>query len=119
LLVAPHHGSHSSSSPEFLAATGPRWVVFQAGYRNRFGHPAADVIERYQLLDARMRRTDFDGAVQWRLKGDGTVQVETWRTEHRRYWHNQPAGAARWVGEPDSEEAASQRDPQVAPESLP
>ncbi len=68
LLVAPHHGSHSSSSPEFLAATGPRWVVFQAGYRNRFGHPAADVIERYQLLDARMRRTDFDGAVRSRSR---------------------------------------------------
>src|SRR5882672_6394420 len=117
LLVAPHHGSHSSSSPEFLAATGPRWVVFQAGYRNRFGHPAADVIERYQLLDARMRRTDFDGAVQWRLIGDGAVRVEAWRTDHRRYWHNQPAAPARWAGEPESDEPANQREPQVPPHS--
>jgi len=111
LLVAPHHGSRSSSSPELLAAAAPQWVLFQAGYQNRFGHPAADVIERYRLLDAHMRRTDFDGAVQWRLKADGTVEVEAWRTEHRRYWHNQPATPARWAGDSESEAPAMPREP--------
>jgi competence protein ComEC len=49
-LLAPHHGSKSSSSAGFLAQVKPRWVVAQAGYRNRYGHPAEPVVQRYQAL---------------------------------------------------------------------
>jgi hypothetical protein len=46
--LRPHHGSRTSSTAAFLEAVAPAVAVFQAGYRNRFGHPAADVLERYR-----------------------------------------------------------------------
>ncbi|MBC7602864.1 MAG: DNA internalization-related competence protein ComEC/Rec2, partial [Ramlibacter sp.] len=47
VLLAPHHGSKTSSSEVFLDAVQPSIAIFQAGYRNRFGHPAAPVLQRY------------------------------------------------------------------------
>ena len=47
VLLVPHHGSRTSSSDEFIAAVAPRWAVVPAGYRNRFGHPAREVLARY------------------------------------------------------------------------
>jgi competence protein ComEC len=89
LLVAPHHGSHSSSSPELIAATAPRWVSMQLGYRNHFGHPHAEVVARYRAAGAAIERSDQQGAVQWRFAATGTT-VERWRVDHARYWFNQP-----------------------------
>ncbi|MDQ2734701.1 MAG: MBL fold metallo-hydrolase, partial [Pseudomonadota bacterium] len=48
VLVVPHHGSRTSSSVRFIEAVQPKIAVFQTGYRNRFGHPARDVVERYR-----------------------------------------------------------------------
>ncbi|MCX7172179.1 MAG: DNA internalization-related competence protein ComEC/Rec2, partial [Proteobacteria bacterium] len=48
VLLVPHHGSRTSSTPEFIAAVGARDVIFPAGYRNHFGHPRPDVVERYR-----------------------------------------------------------------------
>ncbi len=45
LLIAPHHGSRSSSSPVLLNTLRPQWVLVQSGYRNRFGHPAPEVLD--------------------------------------------------------------------------
>ena len=45
-LLVPHHGSATSSTQAFLEAVQPRIAVVQAGYRNRFGHPRADVLQR-------------------------------------------------------------------------
>jgi competence protein ComEC len=95
LASAPHHGSRHSSSDAFVQATRPRWVIVQAGYRNRFGHPDADVVERYRRVGAEVMRTDHDGAVQWRFAADGTVAVDAWRRDRARYWHNRPGAAAR------------------------
>ena len=47
ILVAPHHGSKTSSSPAFIEAVAPRHVLFPAGYRNRYRHPHPDVVQRY------------------------------------------------------------------------
>ena len=47
VLIAPHHGSNTSSSEEFLSAVSPRWVLIPAGYRNRFKLPRHEVLERY------------------------------------------------------------------------
>ncbi|MEO7548647.1 MAG: DNA internalization-related competence protein ComEC/Rec2, partial [Ramlibacter sp.] len=47
VLLVPHHGSKTSSSEAFLDAVQPRWALVQAGYRNRFGHPAVAVLARY------------------------------------------------------------------------
>jgi competence protein ComEC len=90
LLTAPHHGSRNSSSEPFVRATAPTWVVAQAGYRNRFGHPDPGVVARYRAVGAQVARTDFSGAIQWRFAQDGTTTVVRQRIDAARYWHNQP-----------------------------
>ena len=47
VLVVPHHGSRTSSTPAFIAAVAPRIAIIAAGYRNRFGHPRAEIVARY------------------------------------------------------------------------
>lgn len=85
-LLMPHHGSRSSSSPALLDAARPRLAIAATGYRNRFGHPAAEVLERYAAIGARVLRTDRDGAVTLRLAPDG-LRVEMQRARRARYWH--------------------------------
>jgi competence protein ComEC len=85
ILLAPHHGSKSSSSQPFLEAVAPSLAIFQAGYRNRYGHPHSAVYKRYGMLGATRVRTDEAGAVIVRF-GDG-VKASEWRKEHARYWY--------------------------------
>ncbi len=85
LLVAPHHGSKNSSSLEFVAATLPDYVVFTAGYRNRFGHPKPEVLRRYQDSGAILLRSDNDGAILVKMDAQG-LQVASYRKTHRHYW---------------------------------
>ncbi len=83
VLVVPHHGSRTSSTPEFVAAVGAREVIYPVGYRNRFGHPRADVVARYG--DARIWRSDRHGAIRVELGSEAPPQA--WREAHPRYWH--------------------------------
>ena len=69
VLVAPHHGSRTSSSMDFIAAVNPEIVIISAGWQNRFGFPHAGVIEQYKSLAAKIYRTDYNGAI--RLRTDG------------------------------------------------
>ena len=85
-LLVPHHGSLSSSSAPFLAALRPQLAVAATGYRNRFGHPAAEVEARYAQVGATLWRTDREGAVQLRLEHGG-LQVQAERARRPRYWH--------------------------------
>jgi len=85
VLLVPHHGSGTSSTPGFLAAVQPQHAVFQLGYRNRYHHPRADVLQRYVDMGAGIWRTDEAGAVSLAL-GD-RVAISTWRAQHPRYWH--------------------------------
>ena len=62
-LKVPHHGSKSSSTAAFLAASRPRLALVSAGYRNRFGHPHPDVLARYVAARAIVYRTDRDGCI--------------------------------------------------------
>lgn len=87
VMLAPHHGSKTSSTPAFLQAVGAREVIIPVGYRNRFGHPKPVVVARYEALGQRIWRTDRDGAVLVTLAPAATV-VRGWRQEHRRYWHD-------------------------------
>ncbi|MDP2793374.1 MAG: DNA internalization-related competence protein ComEC/Rec2 [Sulfurisoma sp.] len=84
VLLVPHHGSRTSSTPDFVAAVGAKEVIFPVGYRNRFGHPKAEVVARYD--GARQWRSDRDGAVTANLGGEG-VTIAAERAERRRYWH--------------------------------
>jgi competence protein ComEC len=85
VLLVPHHGSRTSSSEDFIAAVAPRWAVVPAGYRNRFGHPAHDVVERYRRAGVSVLRTDLDGAVSIALRR-GSVEVAGERALRARYW---------------------------------
>ncbi len=89
ILLVPHHGSRTSSSEEFIAAVAPRWAIVPAGYRNRFGHPAREVLERYARAGVTVLRTDLDGAVTAVLK-QGLVRVEAERSLRPRYWRRSP-----------------------------
>jgi competence protein ComEC len=62
-LKVGHHGSRSSSSPEFLEAVAPKDAVISVGARNRFGHPHAETMTSLQKAGIRVWRTDRDGAV--------------------------------------------------------
>ena len=77
IVKAPHHGSAGSSSPRFVEATRPAAVVFSAGRRNPFGHPAPVVVDRYRAAGARLFSTASDGAVI--VDTDGReVRISTW-----------------------------------------
>ncbi|GAA5523525.1 ComE operon protein 3 [Microbulbifer aestuariivivens] len=65
LLIAPHHGSRTSSSEAFLRWSQPAAVVFSAGYRHHFGHPHPEVVSRYQHRGARIFSTADSGAVSF------------------------------------------------------
>jgi competence protein ComEC len=86
-LIAPHHGSRTSSSELLLDALQPSAVAFTAGYRNRFGHPKAEVMERYRVRDVDMLRSDRDGALLVDF-AHGRMTVTRWRQAERRYWRD-------------------------------
>ncbi|PWT84022.1 MAG: DNA internalization-related competence protein ComEC/Rec2 [Blastocatellia bacterium] len=76
IVKVPHHGSLTSSTPEFLAALAPKIAVVSAGRANHFGHPVPEVIRRYQDVGAKVFRTDEDGAVTVDTDGH-SVDVRT------------------------------------------
>lgn len=84
LLLVPHHGSKTSSSVAFLQAVQPTVAVVQSGYRNRFGHPAQPVMQRYQEQGVQWVNTPACGAALWRSWQPDAVQCE--RTVGRKYW---------------------------------
>ena len=65
IMSAPHHGSKSSSSMQFLETTMPKFVVFSTGYLNRFKHPHLNVISRYQNLGSTIFDTGINGAISF------------------------------------------------------
>jgi competence protein ComEC len=84
VLQVPHHGSRTSSGTAFIGAVAPGVALVQAGYRSRFGHPAPEVVLRYEAQGAVVVRSDRCGA--WTLPPDGPPRCE--RSAARRYWHH-------------------------------
>ena len=90
VLVVPHHGSKTSSSGAFLDAVQPAVALVQAGYRNRFGHPAAPVVQRYDERGITLVNTATCGAAAW---ASDRPHVACEREQARRYWHHRAAPA--------------------------
>jgi competence protein ComEC len=86
VLVAPHHGSKTSSTQEFIEAVGAQQVIFTVGYRNRFGHPKEEVVQRYVDLETKIYRSDEHGAVLVKFDGSKKRNIQSWRLQDRRYW---------------------------------
>lgn len=84
VLVVPHHGSRTSSTPAFINAVGPRVAVVQAAYRSRFGHPAPDIVQRYVERGIEVQRSDRCGAWTWQADGSSVCE----RQRAARYWHH-------------------------------
>jgi competence protein ComEC len=85
VLLVPHHGSGTSSTPDFLQAVNPAVAVFQVGYRNRYQHPKKEVYERYGELQIQRLRTDQTGALT--LDFGQTIRIASYRETHARYWY--------------------------------
>jgi competence protein ComEC len=87
VLVAPHHGSRTSSTPGFVRAVDPNIALFPVGYRNRFGFPHPAVVQRYLQGGATLLDTAQSGAIQVRLVAGQELQAIAFRDQAQRYWH--------------------------------
>ena len=85
VLLAPHHGSGTSSTLPFLRAVQPQVAIFQVGYRNRYHHPKPEVFARYADLDIGRYRNDLSGAIT--LQFGTTLSIGQYRSMHARYWY--------------------------------
>jgi len=93
VLLAPHHGSGTSSTPAFLDAVSPSIALFQVGYRNRYRHPKAEVVARYDERGIRVLRSDRAGAVVLRMDGRALGIEPACATA--RYWSSRQCGDGR------------------------
>lgn len=86
VLIAPHHGSQTSSTARFIAAVRPQAVLIPVGYRNRYGHPHPSVLDRYAQFRLPTWRTDRDGALRLHFARQLPDALTAWRQAGRRYW---------------------------------
>jgi competence protein ComEC len=86
IVVMPHHGSRTSSTESFVAALAPKVAIASVGYRNRWGLPKADVLERWRQHGARIYTTERSGAIEILIARERPLLVREHREWHRRYW---------------------------------
>ncbi|MFO1397166.1 MAG: DNA internalization-related competence protein ComEC/Rec2 [Burkholderiales bacterium] len=91
VVLVPHHGSRTSSTPAFIRAVAPSVAIVPAGYRNRFGHPRADIVARYTMRDVHVIRTDVAGAVTVVFDAQSAREPRGARAQRARYWRDAPA----------------------------
>ncbi|MEQ1637595.1 MAG: DNA internalization-related competence protein ComEC/Rec2 [Methylococcales bacterium] len=94
VLVAPHHGSNTSSTSEFLQQITPELILIPAGYRNPFNFPNHAVLKRYKAQGSRWLNTSEQGAIQVDITPTET-KITPYRAKAGRYWHASPPGDAQ------------------------
>jgi competence protein ComEC len=85
VISVPHHGSKTASSAAFLAALSPQLALVSAGYRNQFGHPHSDVLERYAQQAVPLMNTADSGYIHVRFAREG-LQTEQGRRLRKAWW---------------------------------
>jgi len=91
IVLAPHHGSKTSSSVGWVNGLQAKYAVFSAGYRNSYGHPHKDVVRRYQQAKTITLNTANDGAIRFTLHSPQEQwTLERWRYDHARSNHYPP-----------------------------
>jgi len=87
IVIAPHHGSKTSSSSAFIRRLQPQLVLYSTGYLNRFGHPAAEIRARYERAGAAALDTSSGGALRVRLApGQKEPEALAYRQLQPRFW---------------------------------
>lgn len=90
LLIAPHHGSSTSSSIQFIRAVNPHYVLFPTGYQNRFHFPNDEVVKRYRQMAAVMFDTAETGSIKIEIDKDGNVMnIDEYRKTHWKFWYKE------------------------------
>lgn len=99
VLLAPHHGSNTSSTYAFISVVNPTHVVISHGYKNRYRHPSKKVLERYRALDVTLWSTARDGAIQFLFKEssgnnktneNNEVEIVAERVHAPKPWYQSP-----------------------------
>jgi competence protein ComEC len=88
VVIAPHHGSKTSSTASFIRYLAPRYGVFSAGYRSRFNHPHPRVVERYRENGVTLLNTADRGAIEFVVDKNGVLAEPVGERQRRhRYWY--------------------------------
>ena len=91
ILLVPHHGSKSSSTPAFIEAVSPKIAVFASGYRNRYRLPSEEILQRYTQSDTKLYASGLDGAIEIKIDAEqGILEPEKYRLTGQKYWHHRP-----------------------------
>ncbi|GBL03267.1 competence protein ComEC [Glaciecola sp. KUL10] len=88
ILIAPHHGSKTSSSPDFVKAVSAKYVVFSSRYNGRWKLPNQEVINRYHAANAVILHTGEHGRIQFEI--DKQIVVKRYRQDEANYWYLKP-----------------------------
>jgi len=86
VLVAPHHGSLTSSSDEFISSVAAKDIIYTTGFLNRWRFPRAEIVQRYLKTGSRAMQTDKAGAIQV-ICYSKKCTVEKYRQQHPRLWY--------------------------------
>ena len=87
-VIVPHHGSRTSSSPDFVRRLKPELAIVSAGFGNRWGFPKDDVVRRWEHAGARLLETATSGAIGQRIcVTSGVSRLSRERRDSRKYWH--------------------------------
>ena len=93
LVIAPHHGSRTSSSAEFVDAVAAKWVIFPVARHSRWGFPDKNVVARWRSVGALTWSTGQAGAVHVRFDGRRPSKLPSgWRCQARRFWRTRSCG---------------------------
>lgn len=86
LVIAPHHGSKTSSTREFISRVYPQHVIFSTGYDNHWQFPKRSIVRRYQAIQSKIWVTHQDGAIRVRISENNQLIVSSLRAEKPRFW---------------------------------
>ena len=87
ILIAPHHGSKSSSSSIWISSVNPKWVVFSTGTMNHWGFPAREVSERYKKQSVVTVDSGKKGFIRFEINAQG-IKMQTIRDDLGAYWYH-------------------------------
>lgn len=88
ILVAPHHGSGTSSTPAFVQAVDPQYVLYPVGYLNRYKFPSATVVTRYAQIGAQQYDSATAGAIFFKFNNNAIQLPQSYRKLQGKFWND-------------------------------